>query len=79
VSSCGTGGQARADLQPCPLRAHAPQVDGTRNRVLLMRFGVEAYPSIFLLREGRTWQYEEGRSAGQVRRGGRGAAPRRAG
>jgi hypothetical protein len=50
-------------------RGHAPaQVDGTRNRVLLMRFGVEAYPSIFLLREGKTWQYEEARTVQRVRR-----------
>jgi hypothetical protein len=72
----------RPRAAPC-WPAH-PQADGTRNRVLLMRFGVEAYPSIFLLREGKTWQYEEGRSVQQV--GGscwggsarRGAARRRA-
>jgi len=44
-----------------------PQVDGTRNRVLLMRFGVEAYPSIFFLQEGKTWQYQDARSAQKVR------------
>lgn len=38
------------------------KVDGTRNRVLLMRFGVEAYPSIYLLRDGKTWQYDGARS-----------------
>jgi hypothetical protein len=53
------------------------KADGTRNRVLLMRFGVEAYPSIFLLWEGKTWQYDGARSVDKVRgRGGGGAARR---
>ncbi len=42
------------------------QVDGTASKVLLMRFGVAAYPSIFLLREGKTYNYEGNRDVGSV-------------
>lgn len=41
-------------------------MDGTRNRVLLMRFAVEGYPSIYLLRDGKTWQYNGARGLQQV-------------
>lgn len=34
------------------------KVDGVDQRVLMQRFGVTAYPSIFLLRDGRSWRYE---------------------
>ncbi|KIZ06106.1 thioredoxin-related transmembrane protein 1 [Monoraphidium neglectum] len=45
-----------------PLGVSVAKVDGTKNKVLLMRFGVEAYPSIYLLREGKSWQYDGARS-----------------
>ncbi|KAF8061102.1 coq9 [Scenedesmus sp. PABB004] len=38
------------------------KVDGMRNRVLMKRFGVTGFPSIYLLRGGQTWQYAGMRS-----------------
>eukprot|EP00879_Flechtneria_rotunda_P030379 GHRR01033005.1.p1 GENE.GHRR01033005.1~~GHRR01033005.1.p1 ORF type:complete len:133 (+),score=38.08 GHRR01033005.1:408-806(+) len=42
------------------------QVDGMQNKVLMKRFGVVGFPSIFLLRDGQTWQYTGMRSVGEV-------------
>jgi hypothetical protein len=33
----------------------------------MMRFGVEAYPTLFLLRDGKSWQYDGARSLQSVR------------
>lgn len=33
------------------------QVNGMDNRVLMKRFDVKGFPSIYLLRNGQTWQY----------------------
>jgi len=38
----------------------ATQVDGESNRVLVKRFLVEAYPSIYLVRSGKVYVYEDG-------------------
>jgi thiol-disulfide isomerase/thioredoxin len=43
------------------------KIDGTRNRVLLMRFAVEGYPSIFLVRDGQAWQYQGSRTVPALR------------
>ncbi|KAI8474133.1 MAG: thioredoxin-like protein [Monoraphidium minutum] len=45
-----------------PSGVSVAKVDGTKNRVLLMRFAVEAYPTLYLLREGRTYVYDGARS-----------------
>jgi hypothetical protein len=46
----------------------AAQVDGESNRVLVKRFLVEAYPSIYLVRSGKVYVYEDGpRSEEQAR------------
>eukprot|EP00879_Flechtneria_rotunda_P027064 GHRR01028926.1.p1 GENE.GHRR01028926.1~~GHRR01028926.1.p1 ORF type:complete len:186 (+),score=40.10 GHRR01028926.1:135-692(+) len=42
------------------------KVDGMQNKVLMKRFGVVGFPSIFLLRDGQTWQYTGMRSVGEV-------------
>jgi thiol-disulfide isomerase/thioredoxin len=34
------------------------KVDGPSNRVLMMRLGVAAFPSLFLVRDGRAWRYQ---------------------
>lgn len=45
----------------------AAQVDGESNRVLVKRFLVEAYPSIYLVRAGKVYVYEDdARSEEQV-------------
>lgn len=51
---------------PHPSRG-SPQVDGTSSKVLMMRFVVTAYPSIFMLREGKTYHYEGHRDVSSVR------------
>jgi protein-disulfide isomerase-like protein with CxxC motif len=33
------------------------QIDGMKNRVLMKRFGVTGFPSLYLMRNGQTWQY----------------------
>lgn len=51
------------------LKRHGIQVaktDGMQNRVLMKRFGVLGFPSIFLLRDGATWQYTGMRSVQDV-------------
>ena len=42
------------------------RIDGTRNAALRARFGVRAYPSLFLVRGGKVWAYEESRGLEQV-------------
>lgn len=42
------------------------QIDGTKNRVLMKRFAVMGFPSIYLLRGGQTWIYESARSVPEV-------------
>lgn len=57
-------------LHKLSARAHAAprmQVDGTRNKVLLKRFAVTGYPTIYLLRGGSTWVYDGHRSVKEVR------------
>ncbi|WIA43954.1 hypothetical protein OEZ86_010346 [Tetradesmus obliquus] len=42
------------------MKAHnvkVAKVDGMKNRVLMKRFGVTGFPSLYLLRNGQTWQY----------------------
>lgn len=34
------------------------KIDGTREKLLVKRFHVQAFPSIFLLRDGQTWEYK---------------------
>eukprot|EP00879_Flechtneria_rotunda_P006890 GHRR01007236.1.p1 GENE.GHRR01007236.1~~GHRR01007236.1.p1 ORF type:complete len:224 (+),score=51.45 GHRR01007236.1:135-806(+) len=43
------------------------KVDGMQNKVLMKRFGVVGFPSIFLLRDGQTWQYTGMRSVGELK------------
>lgn len=42
------------------------QIDGMKNRVLMKRFAVTGFPSIYLLRGGQTWIYESARSISVV-------------
>ena len=51
------------------------QIDGTKEKALMNRFKVTGYPSIYLLREGRTYTYSGARNVQAVRAGARG--PRR--
>mmetsp|Transcript_34566 Transcript_34566/g.87411 ORF Transcript_34566/g.87411 Transcript_34566/m.87411 type:complete len:250 (-) Transcript_34566:290-1039(-) len=46
---------------------HVAKIDGTRNRLLMSRFRVEAYPSMFLLRDSRTWSYQGTRSVSAIK------------
>lgn len=43
------------------------QIDGMKNRVLMKRFNVLGFPSIYLLKDGSTWQYSGVRSVPEVR------------
>jgi hypothetical protein len=43
------------------------QIDGTAERNLLSRFGVMAFPSMFLLEGGYAWEYDGQRSVPAVR------------
>lgn len=45
---------------------HSAQVDGSANKVLMQRFGAAAFPSIFLLRDGKAWHYEGARDVAAV-------------
>lgn len=38
--------------------AHVGKVDGTQSLVLVSRFRVEGYPSLYLLKGGRAWLYQ---------------------
>lgn len=49
-----------------PPFSHVTQVDGTQNRVLMKRFAVLGFPSIYLLKDGSTWQYSGMRSTADV-------------
>jgi hypothetical protein len=40
----------------------ALQANGDENVGLMKRFGVAGFPSIYLLRDGKTWAYKETRS-----------------
>jgi protein-disulfide isomerase-like protein with CxxC motif len=42
------------------------QIDGMKNRVLMKRFGVTGFPSLYLLRNGQTWQYTGQRGVADV-------------
>lgn len=44
------------------------QVDGTQEKVLMTRFKVNAFPSIFLLRDGQCWSYSGPRNVDAVSR-----------
>eukprot|EP00882_Tetradesmus_deserticola_P009037 GHRQ01009534.1.p2 GENE.GHRQ01009534.1~~GHRQ01009534.1.p2 ORF type:complete len:141 (+),score=32.90 GHRQ01009534.1:195-617(+) len=42
------------------MKAHnvkVAKIDGMKNRVLMKRFGVTGFPSLYLLRNGQTWHY----------------------
>ncbi|KAG1675250.1 hypothetical protein FOA52_016281 [Chlamydomonas sp. UWO 241] len=39
------------------------KINGPENKVLMGRFGVSAFPAIFMLRDGATWAYDGGRTA----------------
>lgn len=41
----------------CGGTAHT-QVDGTQSKVLMQRFDTDAFPTIYVLRGSRTWQYD---------------------
>mmetsp|Transcript_14105 Transcript_14105/g.30582 ORF Transcript_14105/g.30582 Transcript_14105/m.30582 type:complete len:222 (+) Transcript_14105:141-806(+) len=43
------------------------RVDGTKHKVLLSRFGVNAFPSIFLLQHGATWVYSGTRTLASLK------------
>lgn len=45
---------------------HVSKIDGPRNRGLLTRLRVEAFPSIFLLRDGRMWHYTGPRTTDSI-------------
>eukprot|EP00884_Botryococcus_braunii_P010587 jgi/Botrbrau1/1952/Bobra.0005s0044.1 len=38
-------------------KVHVAKVDGPENPITAKRFGIHAYPSLFLLRDGRTYEY----------------------
>eukprot|EP00878_Enallax_costatus_P017668 GHUV01018562.1.p2 GENE.GHUV01018562.1~~GHUV01018562.1.p2 ORF type:complete len:150 (+),score=12.73 GHUV01018562.1:392-841(+) len=42
------------------------KIDGIQNRVIAKRFGIKGYPSIYLLRDGQTWQYNSVRALQEV-------------
>jgi hypothetical protein len=42
------------------------QIDGMKNRVLMKRFNVLGFPSIYLLKDGSTWQYNGVRTVADV-------------
>lgn len=42
------------------------QIDGMKNRVLMKRFNVLGFPSIYLLKDGNTWQYTGMRTVSDV-------------
>ncbi|CAG9467338.1 unnamed protein product [Pedinophyceae sp. YPF-701] len=53
------------DALPEPLKQHnvsVGKIDGDVNRILARRFHVEALPSIFLIKNGNTWEYKGSRS-----------------
>ncbi|KAG2489060.1 hypothetical protein HYH03_012496 [Edaphochlamys debaryana] len=43
------------------------KIDGTQERALMARFRVTAFPSLFLLREGRTYVYQGARNVASFR------------
>jgi len=52
------------------LKSHKISVakaNGDENVGLMKRFGVAGFPSIYFLRDGKTWQYKEGRSFGKIK------------
>lgn len=67
--SCGAA--AAVDALPCTAGGRCAQVDGTKETVLMNRFKVTAFPSIYLLRDGCTYTYNGRRDVPAVRRGGR--------
>ncbi|XRA97690.1 thioredoxin [Pycnococcus provasolii] len=48
-------------------KVNVAKVDGTKETTLLARFHVEAFPSIFLMKDGRTYVYEGQRSLVHLR------------
>jgi hypothetical protein len=53
-------------LPPLLLLLFVAQIDGMKNRVLMKRFNVMGFPSIYLLKDGSTWQYTGTRTVADV-------------